>query len=124
MPGPATPGLLATTPTVALAICYELSVPAHAEDAFAAGADVYVASVAKTQDGIAKGMSRLSEIARQYSAPTLLANCLGLADGMLCVGNSAAWRNDGSLACQLDDQNEGMILFDTQSQEACAVAMT
>lgn len=39
-------------PVVALAICYELSAPEHADSAFAAGATAYIASVAKTARGV------------------------------------------------------------------------
>lgn len=40
-------------PRVAPAICYELSVPAHRERALHLGVDVYLASVAKTERGMA-----------------------------------------------------------------------
>ena len=40
---------------IALAICYELSVPAHSEEAYRGGADVYLVSVAKTKYGDGAG---------------------------------------------------------------------
>ncbi|WP_245652298.1 carbon-nitrogen hydrolase family protein [Rufibacter tibetensis] len=66
---------------IALAICYELSVPAHAENAFAKGANVYLASVAKFENGIDKATQRLSHIAQTYGMTVSMANSVGPADG-------------------------------------------
>src|SRR5690606_38466551 len=46
---------------IALAICYEISVPEHAEDAYARGAEIYLASVAKFDTGVQKALERLTE---------------------------------------------------------------
>lgn len=53
-PGAGSNGLLGERPHVALAICYELSVPDHAAAAVAAGAEVYLASAAKSATGVAQ----------------------------------------------------------------------
>ena len=45
---------------VGLAICFELGVPAHAAAAFDAGAEVYIASVAKNADGMALAEATLA----------------------------------------------------------------
>jgi predicted amidohydrolase len=98
---------------IAPAICYELSVPAHAENAFQQGAEFYLASVAKSAAGINEAAKRLSQIAQDYAMTVLLVNCIGLNDGVLCVGQSAIWNNGGSLLARLDDGREGLLLFDT-----------
>src|ERR1700743_707577 len=49
---------------IALAICYELSVPEHAALVHSEGANVYVASVAKSAAGVEKAIETLGETAR------------------------------------------------------------
>src|SRR5262245_12101179 len=66
---------------IALAICYEISVPEHLESALKAGPGVYVASVAKFVNGITKALERLPGVARNSSLPVLMSNCVGFADG-------------------------------------------
>lgn len=102
---------------VALAICYELSVPAHAARAYENGAAIYMASVAKYARGVAAAHQRLAEIACEYGMTVLMCNSVGLADGDLCTGNTAVWNAQGALLGKLDDTNEGIIIFDTDSQE-------
>lgn len=102
---------------VALAICYELSVPAHAAHTHENGATIYMASVAKYARGVAAAHQRLAEIAREYGMTALMGNSVGLADGDLCTGNTAVWNAQGTRLGQLDDTHEGLLIFDTNSQE-------
>ncbi|WP_315787321.1 carbon-nitrogen hydrolase family protein [Fischerella sp. JS2] len=60
-------GLKVNKTNIALAICYELSVHEHSENAFKSGAEIYIASVAKFVNGVDKAINRLSEIANKYS---------------------------------------------------------
>jgi predicted amidohydrolase len=106
-------GLIGDNNGIALAICYELSVPVHAENAFRNGAKFYVASVAKFVSGIGKAAARLAEIARSYSMTVLMANCIGECDGCQCAGKSSIWNDRGELIGQLDDATEGVLIFDT-----------
>lgn len=99
----------------ALAICYELSVPEHAQAAASSGAQIYLASVAKFSRGIAPAHSRLADIARTYNMLVLMSNCVGLADGERCAGQSAIWNRDGQRLAQLDNSSEGVLIFDTES---------
>lgn len=107
---------------VALAICYELSVPVHAAQAFSRGAAVYVASVAKFANGVDRAAQRLSEIARSYAMTVVMANTVGPADGGECAGQTAVWNHQGILVAQLDNRHEGQILYDTDTQESAAMA--
>ena len=111
------PSLKVNKATVALAICYELSVPEHAEQAFQSGADIYIASVAKFVDGVEKATKRLSEIASSYSMPVFMANCVGQADGGECAGKTAIWNEQGVLVGQLNAINEGVIIYDPDTHE-------
>jgi len=105
---------------IAPAICYEVSVPEHAEKAFANGAKLYAAGVVESRKAVEKALSRLSLIAKTYSAPTIMANCIGLTGGYDCPGRSSAWNEKGELACQLNEMQEGVLVYDTNSGQAVA----
>ena len=105
----------------ALAICYEISVPQHAEEAHRNGARVYIASVAKFMHGIDKALARLAEIGSSYSMTVLMSNSVGQADGYECAGKSSAWDNKGRLLGQLDGYREGILLLDTDTKEAIEI---
>jgi predicted amidohydrolase len=100
---------------LALAICYEISIPEHTQQAFRDGAGIYIASVAKFANGIDKAIDTISETARKYSAIALMSNCVGECDGALCVGKSSVWNQEGHLLGQLNDTEEGMLMLDTTS---------
>jgi predicted amidohydrolase len=103
--------------TIAPAICYEISVPEHAKDAHANGADFYIASVNKSVAGIDQAIVRLADIARSYSMTVLMSNCAGVCDGIDCAGKTSVWNNRGSLIGQLNDRCEGILILDTVTQE-------
>jgi predicted amidohydrolase len=102
---------------IALAICYELSVPAHSEEAHRGGAEVYLVSVAKTKAGMAKAAETLADIARRYSMLVLVSNCAGHCDNFECGGGSAVWNREGVLLGQLDEMREGVLILDTGTGE-------
>lgn len=109
--------LLGGDARIALAICYEISVPDHAAQASRAGAKIYVASVSKLVRGIDKALDRLAEIARTYSLTVLMSNQTGLAEGEVCAGKTSVWNSKGNLMAQLDDLQEGILMIDTDTQE-------
>lgn len=102
---------------IIFAICYEISVDEHTENAFDSGAEIYITSVAKFKSGIDKALERLSGIAKKYSTTVLMSNCIGQADGEECAGKSSIWSREGKLLAQLDDTKEGILIIDTSSQE-------
>ena len=102
---------------IALAICYELFVPAHAQEAFQNHAQVYLCSVAKPEKGVTKAMERLSNIAQTHQVPVLMANSVGHCDNFESAGKSSIWNTDGVMVGQLDDTNEGILTFDTETQK-------
>jgi predicted amidohydrolase len=101
----------------ALAICYELSVPEHSENASKDGAEIYIASVAKSVSGVEKAINTLSDIARKYSMTVLMANCIGYCDNFECGGKTSIWNRKGVLAGQLNDRSEGILIIDTETQQ-------
>ena len=115
--GQSSTGLIGNKTNIALAICYELSVPEHSENAFKSGAEIYIASVAKSVNGVDKAIKSLSDIANKYSMTVLMSNCVGQCDGYECGGKTSIWNNKGLLVGQLNDTNEGIIIIDTDTQE-------
>ena len=101
---------------IALAICYEISIPEHSENAFKCGAEIYIASVAKFRSGVNKAKAELANIASIYSMNVLMANCIGMSDGGECAGETAIWNKDGDMISELDDINEGLLILDTTTQ--------
>lgn len=111
-------------PQIALAICYELSVPMHSQNAFEKGADIYLVSVAKTAEGIKKSYQTLSEIAQKYMMQVLMVNGVGPCDNFECAGQSAVWNNKGEILAQLDAKNESILIFDTKEESVSTKILT
>jgi len=116
VPGRNLPWLIIDETIIALAICYEISIPTHSERAFNNGAHVYVASVSKTAKGVEKAVSQLNEIAAKYGMTVLMSNSVGLCEDGECAGSSAVWNNKGILLGQLNDTDEGILMFDTNTE--------
>jgi predicted amidohydrolase len=102
---------------VALAICYELSIPEHSQNAYEKGGKFYIASAVKTVSGVNKAIQQLSDIANKYSMTVLLSNCIGHSGGYDCGGKSSVWNDKGFLVGQLNDTDEGILIFDNETQE-------
>ncbi len=98
------------------AICYESLLDEHNQNAFKNGADIYITSVAKSANGIEKVKKHYPEIAKKYKMTILMSNCLGKCDDFESVGNSAIWNKKGEILGQLDNENEGILIFDTENE--------
>ena len=102
---------------IAPAICYESLQTIHIEVAYQLGANVHLATVTKPSNGIERAFDHFPKIAKQYTLPVLMANCVGFCDNFLSVGQSAVWTKDGKLVGQLDDKTQGILIFDTETEE-------
>ena len=102
---------------IAPAICYESLQTSHSDRANQLGADIYVSSVAKSQNGIDKAINHYPIIAKKFSIPVLMSNCVGFCDNFQSVGKSSVWTKQGNLVGQLDDKKEGILIFDTETEE-------
>lgn len=102
---------------IAPAICYESLQMDHAEEASRLGAEIYLASVAKSQSGINKAMSHYPVVARRFSMPVLMANCVGYCDNFYSFGTSSVWTKHGELVGQLGSDHEGLLVFDTETED-------
>lgn len=107
--------VLSLSRRVALAICYDISVDAHLEQASAQGMDVYVASVAKTADGIAAARERLGSKAREYGVPVLVVNSVGSCEGRPAGGGSMVIGADGEITGTLDGSEQAILIYDLEN---------
>lgn len=102
---------------IALAICYDLSDPNHSQEAYQAGSTVYTASVLNSVNGIDEDVIKLSNIAEKYHMHVVMANFIGESGGYECAGKSSAWSNTGSLLGQLNGEDEGILILDTDNDQ-------
>lgn len=102
---------------IALAICYEISVPEHAQDACNKDTRIYLSSVAKTASGVIKASNRLSGLASERKIHTMMSNCIGPCEGQKGGGKSAVWDDEGALIGQLSEGREGIIIFDSSTAD-------
>lgn len=105
---------------IGLAICYELSVPEHSANAFKNGADVYLASVAKTTSGVERAYATLAGIAQKHSAIVLMVNSVGPSDNFIGAGGAAIWNSKGELLAQLNSISEGVLIVDTATLDVAS----
>lgn len=108
-------------PEIALAICYEISVPEHQAAVGKSSASVYVASVAKSAAGVARSYETLSSFAAAHKMSVLMANNIGPSDDFVGAGQSAIWGSKGELLCQLDSEQEGLLVLDTATGQVAAL---
>lgn len=101
---------------LAPAICYESLLPEHSKEAFENGAEIYLASVAKSANGIAKAYKHYPEVARKYGMIVLMSNCVGQSDDFESVGKSAIWNSSGTMVGAMDEVSEGMLMIDTETE--------
>lgn len=102
---------------IAPAICFESLQIDHADKAVELGGQVYIASVAKSQKGINKAYEHYPEVARKHKIPVLMSNCIGECDNFISVGSSSIWTKEGKLIAQLENQHEGIIVFNTETEK-------
>lgn len=101
---------------IALGICYETLQKAHFLEAYQRGIDFYLASVAKSQQGIERAKNHFPMMAREYKTPVLMVNAVGDADNFKNAGQSAIWDESGHLIASLDNKNEGLLCYDTEAR--------
>ena len=110
--------IAANNHNIAPAICYESLLTSHADGAAKLGADIYLASVAKSGSVLEKAMPHYPLVARQHHMFVMMANSVGICDNWQSVGQSAAWGRDGALLAQMDSESEGWVMLDTLTSKA------
>ncbi|MDH5229484.1 MAG: carbon-nitrogen hydrolase family protein [Gammaproteobacteria bacterium] len=100
----------------ALAICYELSVDAHMEQAAAQRMELYIATVAKTVSGIESAKQRLCMQAKKYNVPILVVNSIGYCEGKPAGGGSMIIAPNGEVMAMLSQDQAEVLIYDSQQQ--------
>lgn len=100
---------------IGLGICYETLQREHFIVAKENNADIYVASVSKPERGTDKAYIYFPSIAKEFETPILMANSVGYSDNFLSNGLSSIWNRKGELVGQLDKENQGLLIYDTES---------
>lgn len=109
---------------IAFGICYETLRREHFIQAIENKADIYVASAAKPDRGIEKAYLHFPSIAKEFSIPILMSNCVGYCDNFMSNGKSAAWNSNGELVAQLDEESQGLLIYDTEIDKAYTLQNT
>ncbi|WP_445385818.1 carbon-nitrogen hydrolase family protein [Robiginitalea sp. IMCC44478] len=102
---------------IAPGICYESLQRPHAADAKKLGADIYLASVAKSEKGVEKAFTHYPAMAREFNMPVLMCNCFGFCDTFQSGGSSAVWNARGDLLGKLETDKAGMLILDMESKQ-------
>ena len=96
----------------ATAICYESVQLQHASNAVNAGANVYLASVAKSSSGMDHALQHYAGVAQQYGIPVLVSNSVGACDDFISAGQSAAFHPEGGIPVHLGRKDQGLVIWD------------
>lgn len=107
---------------IAPAICFESMLLQHAEAAYTNGANIYMASVAKSENGIQKAHTHYSFIAKKFEFIVLMANAVGPSEGFISAGCSAVWNESGILVDQLGPAEEGLLIYDTITEDIAKIS--
>ena len=109
---------------IALAICYESLLPQHVEAVSKHEINMYLALVAKSANGVVKAYRHYPDMAKKYAIPVLMANCVGYCDNFQSAGSSAVWNKVGNLVNRLDENSQGLLIFDTETEQTTTVLQT
>jgi len=112
------PFILHMEKQIAFGICYETLQRAHLVSAVAYQAAIYIASVAKPAKGIEKAQRYFPSVAQEFNIPILMANSVGQCDNFLSIGNSSVWNEKGEVLAQLNDEHQGLLIYDTDLNKA------
>lgn len=95
---------------IGLAICYESLQKQHIDTAIKQGAELYLVSVAKNENGIKNAMHYFPIVAKQYKIPILMVNNVGINDNFNSFGKTCCWNKKGELIKQLNTTEENYLL--------------
>lgn len=112
------PSLKVKGKNIALGICYETLQREHFVKAKEINADLFIASVAKPDRATDKAYIHFPSMAIEFETPILMCNSIGYSDNFIANGLSSIWNSKGELIGQLDDSNEGILIWDTETEKA------
>ncbi len=108
---------------IAPAICYESLQLSHLSQSLAQGANIYLASVAKSTSSLQSAYDYYRQQAHLHSVHILMVNNVGQNDNFISGGKSAIWTPDGSCAGFLDQYEEALLVYDFRTLKASKVTL-
>lgn len=97
---------------MSLAICADIEIPLHPENAWKNRSTTYIASIFYTPKGIDPAHDLLRSYAMKYSMNVLLANFSGKSWGLDAGGKSAFWTGQGDRVAALDGSCSGLLVIE------------
>ena len=95
---------------IGVAICADTGFPSHAAAAAGRDAQVYVASVMKTEAEFSMHAERLTEYAVRHRMAVLTSNYAGVSGGSVSAGRSGFWDERGRLVVQAAGNRPALVL--------------
>lgn len=103
---------------IAVGICYETMQRDHLTKAMQGGTEIYIASVAKHQEGISSAKDHFELLSREFNATVLMVNSIGPSDNFIAAGQSSVWNRNGNLVMSLNEKREELLYFQTNPEHA------
>ncbi|RED23751.1 putative amidohydrolase [Flavobacterium cutihirudinis] len=100
---------------ISFAICADIDNPKHPENAKKNDADIYIASIFFSPNGIPNAYRDLQSYAEKHKMNVLMSNFSGESWGSASAGQSAFWNNKGELIGQMNDSDSGLLLVEKQN---------
>ncbi len=100
---------------ISFAICADIDNPKHPENAKKKDADIYIASIFFSPNGIPNAYRDLQNYAQKHEMNVLMSNFSGESWGYPSGGKSAFWNNKGELIGQMNDSDSGLLLVENQN---------
>ena len=102
---------------IAFGICYETMQRNHIINAIKEGAQIYVASVAKHQDGIDRAIIHFQQSSKEFNTPIFMVNSVGKSDNFMSAGRSAIWNKNGELITSLNQKQQELLYFEMNTEK-------
>ena len=96
--------------TIGVAVCADTGFPSHAAEAAACGAQLYVASVMKTESEFSVHAEKLAGYAVRHRMAVLTSNYAGVSGGSISAGRSGFWDERGRLVVQAPNNRHALVL--------------
>ncbi len=96
--------------TIGVAICADTAFSSHAAEAAARGAQLYVASVLKTESEFSAHAERLAEYAVRHRMAVLTSNYADDSGGSVSAGRSGFWDEQGRLVVQAAGNRRALVI--------------
>lgn len=115
------PSLSIQKKRIALGICYETLQREHLTKAKENNAEIYIASVSKPDRGTDRAYLHFPVVAKEFKMTILMVNSVGFCDNFHSNGRSSIWDSEGQLIGELDNANEGLLIYDTDIETVISI---